>query len=390
MVWNPFKGGRYDLSKTVASILPGGDRAGIYVHGKASPQAAESQSVTQPIGGFSTMADKPQEVIAQERAAQEAAMQEQAIQQAMTQQTGATQAAPTEYVPNTQFIDGTPYDLNDPGQFQAYIAKADEILNRDFEDFSKRAKDLSEQDIAEAKAQEDEINFNIERALAKISEQEGQYNTDFARSVSDLSEGFRQGSARRQATYAAMAPRVFQSSQMTSQNYAENKFKDAQTRLGEDKTRAMQGFGEARQDYARQGQNASNQFNLFKTRREAQAKDEIANQSSTVRGNRDQAMAGAFNYAGQMRKEAPNASKWSTPQFQERNLNYSPSQVNLNDLMSFIKFQPQTGFTGGMGQMKTGAIATPEAGGESLQNYMYGNTQQEESPLNLYKQGKSY
>jgi hypothetical protein len=301
---------------------------------------------------------------------------------------GSAGTAGMTYSPNLAVLGGVQYDLNDPGQFQAYLSAADEVLNADFDYFSKKSKDLRDTDIAEAKAQEDEILFNIDRALSKLSEQEGQYGQDFTRSVSDLAEGYRQGSARRQSFYASIAPRVYQSSQGTSQDYAENKWKEANTRLGEDKMRAEQGFSEARSDYGRQREKTSNEFNLFKTRREAQTEDEIANQARSVQGQRDQAMSGAFNYAGEMRQKTGQSNKWANPQFQERNLDYSPSQVNLNDLMSFIKFQPAGMPTGGS-QMTSKAIATPEAGGQSLQNYLGYGQDQETNPLNLYKQGLS-
>ena len=355
MAWNPFKGGKYDLSKTALSVLPGGDTAGIYTHNQVG--TVEDRSSTADSG----------EVFGPE--------QPYGPQQPQ-------QADPTSYAPDTKFLGGVAFDLNDPGQFQAYLAKADEILNTDFEDYRTRTGQLKDFDIAQAKAQEDEILFNIDRALKKVTEQEGQYNTDFARSVSDLSEGFRQGSAKRQAFYASIAPRVYQSSQGTSQEYAENKWKEGQTRLDEDKTKAMLGFKEASEDYARQGQNAQNQFNLYKTQREAQAQDEIANQANSVRAQRDKAMEGGFNYAGEMRQATGNSTKWTNPVFQERNLNYSPSNVNLNELMSFIKFQPNATF-----QPTTKPVATPASGGESLQNYLGQTTKENDSTLNQFKSG---
>ncbi len=304
---------------------------------------------------------------------------------------GGSGGAGSTYTPNFQFIDGVRFDLNDPGQFQAYVSKAEERLNADFEDYSRRANSLRDIDIEEARAKEEEIFYNIQKALSKVAEQEGQYNTDFARSVSDLAEGFRQGSAKRQSFYASIAPRVYQSSQGTSQQYAEGKFNEGQQRMNEQKTQALNAFKDAREDYGRQRQTTEKEFNLFKTRREAQAQDEIANQARTVRDQMDSARSGYFNYAGQMRQSAPNKSQWSNPTFQERNLNYNPSNVNLNDLMQFIKFQPAGGgMTASNAPMASQAIATPEAGGESLTNYMgYQAPKEEQSTINAYKKGYS-
>lgn len=304
--------------------------------------------------------------------------------------TGTTGTTGTARSPNWAVISGTRYDLNDPGQFQAYISAADQLLNSDFEEFRSRAERVRDEDIAIAKAQEDEILYNINRALQRVGEQEGQYNTDWARSVADLAEGYRQGSARRQAFYASVAPRVYQSSQGTSQQYAENKFKEGQVRYDEDKTRAMKGFADTRQDYEQQRQNTINQFNLYKTQREAQAQDEIAEQARAVRQKRDEAMAGALNYSGEMRNAGGSSNRWSTPTFAERNLDYSPSQVNLNDLMQFIKFQPAGVATGGT-SYQTQAIATPEAGGQALGTYLgYQPEEEEGSTLNKYKKGYAY
>jgi len=308
-----------------------------------------------------------------------------------TRTTRTTGTTGTAQSPNWAVISGTRYDLNDPGQFQAYISAADQLLNSDFEEFRSRAERVRDEDIAIAKAQEDEILYNIDRALSKLSDQEGQYNTDWARSVADLAEGYRQGSARRQAFYASVAPRVYQSSQGTSQEYAGNKFKEGQTRYEEDKARATKGFADTRQDYAQQKQNISNQFNLYKIQREAQTQDEIAEQARNVRNKRDEAMAGAFNYSGEMRNATGSSNKCATPIFVERNLDYSPSQVNLNDLMQFIKFQPAS--VGATGQVSTArqAIATPKAGGQALGTYLgYQPEEEEESTLNKYKTGYAY
>lgn len=309
----------------------------------------------------------------------------------MSEPMSAGTGSGTAQSPNWGVISGTRYDLNDPGQFQAYISAADQLLNSDFETYRSRAERLRDEDIAQAKAQEDEINYNIERAMQRLGEQEGQYNTDWGRSVADLAEGYRQGSARRQAFYASVAPRVYQSSQGTSQEYAGNKFKEGQTRYEEDKARATKGFADTRQDYAQQKQNTSNQFNLYKTQREAQTQDEIAEQARNVRNKRDEAMAGAFNYSGEMRNATGSSNKWATPSFAERNLDYSPSQVNLNDLMQFIKFQPAS--AGATGQVSTArqAIATPEAGGQALGTYLgYQPEEEEGSTLNKYKTGYAY
>ncbi len=293
------------------------------------------------------------------------------------------------YEPNNANVGDRVFDLNDPGQLQDYINTVNDKLNGDFEYYANRSNQAKELDIAQAKADEEEAIYNIDRALKKLGESRDQYTEDYTRSVADLAEGFRQGTAKRQSFYASVAPRVYQSSQGTSQEYAKRKYVEGQGRYEQDKTRAMNAFADTEQDYGRSREGIINKFNLFKTQREQQSADEIAEKARSVEEMRGQAKAKTLNYTDSLRNAGVSSNKFATPTFSATDLSgYSPANVNLNDLMQFIKFQPAGTTTGSTNAYTTSAIATPESGGESLGNYMgYEEESTEPSTINAYKKG---
>lgn len=293
------------------------------------------------------------------------------------------------YEPNNANVGDRVFDLNDPGQLQDYINTVNDKLNGDFEYYANRSNQAKELDIAQAKADEEEAIYNIDRALKKLGESRDQYTEDYTRSVADLAEGFRQGTAKRQSFYASVAPRVYQSSQGTSQEYAKRKYVEGQGRYEQDKTRAMNAFADTEQDYGRSREGIINKFNLFKTQREQQSADEIAEKARSVEEMRGQAKAKTLNYTDSLRNAGVSSNKFATPTFSATDLSgYSPANVNLNDLMQFIKFQPAGAATGSTNAYRTSAIATPESGGESLGNYMgYEEESTEPSTINAYKKG---
>lgn len=293
------------------------------------------------------------------------------------------------YEPDNANVGDMVFDLNDPGQLQDYINTVNDKLNGDFEYYVSKSSQAKELDIAQAKADEEEAIYNIDRALKKLGESRDQYTEDYTRSVADLAEGFRQGTAKRQSFYASVAPRVYQSSQGTSQEYAKGKYVEGQRRYEQDKTRAMNAFADTEQDYGRSREGTINKFNLFKTQREAQSTDEIAEKARYVEEMRGQARAKTLNYTDSLRNAGVSSNKFATPTFSATDLSgYSPANVNLNDLMQFIKFQPAGAATGSTNAYRTSAIATPESGGESLGNYMgYQEEPTEPSTINAYKKG---
>lgn len=373
---NPFKGGTYDISETLKSWLPGGAPAQIITH--SQPQAAPAGGATSN-DQFETDANKPEW-------AKLGFASEDDYWAAM--RNGIDGGTGSETKSNIDVIDGVSYNLNDPGQFQAYVAAANSKLDANFEYFRNSTEGVRDEDIAEAKAQEERTLYQIEQALKKVSEQKGQYETDYTRSLSDLAEGFRQGTAKRQTFYASVAPRVYQSSQGTSQEYAKGKYGEGQQRYAEDRNRAMNAFRDTENEYNQSRQDTTNQFNLYKTRREREAQDAIFNQAQTNQGQRDAMMAKTKNWSAD--KGGSFASnKWGGTSFNSKDLSgYSPSNVSLNDLAQFIKFQP-VGMAGNTKTVQSAPIATPESGGQSLGNYMgYQEIPTEESTLNKFKTGK--
>lgn len=292
----------------------------------------------------------------------------------------------TTYEPNVVVTpwDMQRYDLNNPGDLQRYIQSADTYYNGVLSQYEQNAANLRDIDIAEAVAEEERTRRNIEMALEALGEKERQYEQDYIRSLADLAEGFRQGSAKRQSFYASIAPRVYQSSQGTSQNYAQNKYKEGQTRYGEEKERVGKEFGRARTGYMQNIKDLENQVNLYKARRQSEYESDIAAKREDIAGRKANLLA-----ADATARASSNKFK-SMDIYNPGALDYSPSQVNLNDLMQFIKFQP-VGAAGGVSTARTQAIATPEAGGQSLGTYLgYQPEEEEISTINKYKQGYAY
>jgi len=292
----------------------------------------------------------------------------------------------TTYEPNVVVTpwDMQRYDLNNPGDLQRYIQSADTYYNGVLSQYEQNAANLRDIDIAEAVAEEERTRRNIEMALEALGEKERQYEQDYIRSLADLAEGFRQGSAKRQSFYASIAPRVYQSSQGTSQNYAQNKYKEGQTRYGEEKERVGKEFGRARTGYMQNIKDLENQVNLYKARRQSEYESDIAAKREDIAGRKANLLA-----ADATARASSNKFK-SMDIYNPGALDYSPSQVNLNDLMQFIKFQP-VGVAGGVSTARTQAIATPEAGGQSLGTYLgYQPEEEEISTINKYKQGYAY
>jgi len=304
----------------------------------------------------------------------------------------STGGSGTTLKPNNASVGDRTFDLNDPGQLQEYINAIDSRLNSDFEFYKNKSESSSDEDIADARAQEESAIKKIDLAIERLGQSKEQYGVDYTRSLADLAEGFKQGTARRQSFYASVAPRVYQSSQGTSQEYAQGKYGEGQTRYGEANTRAQRAFGDTGQEYAQNRQDIGKQTNLFASRRARQSQDEIANQARNVEDLRGQARANTLNYSDAIRQGRVDSNKFSTPTFSEQDMSqYKPANVDLNDLMQFIKFQPAGVNMGASGnQFSQNVAPVPEAGGQALNQYK-GYQPQEEEPetINAYKKGYS-
>lgn len=309
--------------------------------------------------------------------------------------TGGGGGAAAQVEPNNANIGDRVYNLNDPAQLQQYIIDIENKLNSDFEFYKQRENQATEEDIYEAEQEQQRALTQIDRALAKLSETRSQYNKEYAQSIADLAEGFRQGTARRQMFYAAIAPRVYQSSQGTSQEYAQGKYQEGQKRYEEQKAQALKSFAEAERDYNESRNLTRNQFNLYKTRRERQRDDAIAQRAREQQELLGQARAGTLNYSEGLRNAGVTSNAFRLENaFKEHDLSgYNPSNVNLNDLAQYIRFQPAAmpvsqsqGTTG----MRSQVMATPEAGGPALINYLgYQPEEEDSSTIEAYKRGRA-
>jgi len=293
----------------------------------------------------------------------------------------------TAYAPQIQAFMGQSYDLSNPNDLARFIRDKDTYYNEAMVEFERNAGNMRDIDIAEALADEQRTQQQIQQALASLKEQVGQYNTEYTRSLEDLFEGFNQGTAKRQSYYAALAPRVYQSSQGTSQKYAEGKYDEGKKRYAEDKERAMNAFSRAETGYRQNALDTKNSLEAYKIRRNAEMQDQIANKRREIQEAKDQLL-------GVSRQAGAGGSRWAgVGMYDPGKLDFSPSQVGLGDINPFIRFNPvgtsQNTITGGAPTARTAAtIATPQAGGQSLSNYLgYQAPDEEEATINAYKKG---
>ncbi len=293
----------------------------------------------------------------------------------------------TAYAPQIQAFMGQSYDLSNPNDLARFIRDKDTYYNEAMAEFERNAGNMRDIDIAEALADEQRTQQQIQQALASLKEQVGQYETEYTRSLEDLFEGFNQGTAKRQAYYAALAPRVYQSSQGTSQKYAEGKYDEGKKRYAEDRERAMNAFSRAETGYRQNSLDAKNSLEAYKIRRNAEMQDQIANKRREIQEAKDQLL-------GVSRQAGAGGSRWAgVGMYDPGKLDFSPSQVGLGDINPFIRFNPvgtsQNTITGGAPTARTAAtIATPQAGGQSLSNYLgYQAPDEEEATINAYKKG---
>lgn len=293
----------------------------------------------------------------------------------------------TAYAPQIQAFMGQSYDLSNPNDLARFIRDKDTYYNEAMDEFERNAGNMRDIDIAEALADEQRTQQQIQQALASLKEQVGQYETEYTRSLEDLFEGFNQGTAKRQAYYAALAPRVYQSSQGTSQKYAEGKYDEGKKRYAEDRERAMNAFSRAETGYRQNSLDAKNSLEAYKIRRNAEMQDQIANKRREIQEAKDQLL-------GVSRQAGAGGSRWAgVGMYDPGKLDFSPSQVGLGDINPFIRFNPvgtsQNTITGGAPTARTAAtIATPQAGGQSLSNYLgYQAPDEEEATINAYKKG---
>lgn len=293
----------------------------------------------------------------------------------------------TAYAPQIQAFMGQSYDLSNPNDLARFIRDKDTYYNEAMAEFERNAGNMRDIDIAEALADEQRTQQQIQQALASLKEQVGQYDTEYTRSLEDLFEGFNQGTAKRQAYYAALAPRVYQSSQGTSQKYAEGKYDEGKKRYAEDRERAMNAFSRAETGYRQNSLDAKNSLEAYKIRRNAEMQDQIANKRREIQEAKDQLL-------GVSRQAGAGGSRWAgVGMYDPGKLDFSPGQVGLGDINPFIRFNPvgtsQNTITGGAPTARTAAtIATPQAGGQSLSNYLgYQAPDEEEATINAYKKG---
>lgn len=153
---------------------------------------------------------------------------------------GGTNTASTPTEPNYVFFNGQQYDLNNPGQANAYYAAVrDDYIGQTTTDYQRNLGTL-DQDVSALE-------------LARRN-----YGKDSAQQVIDLGQGYDLGTVKRGQYFATLSPNAYQSSQGSSQLFASDKLKEG---IGGVQTNQA----EAKTEFDRQNTDLGNERNALQT-----------------------------------------------------------------------------------------------------------------------------
>ena len=107
----------------------------------------------------------------------------------------------------------TRYNLNDPAQKQALYNEKLSILTQD-----------RETALAEGKKTSDRQILEIDNEIKKTYDEAKAYVEDYTKNVNEFGDQYQLGNVKRGQFFAGLSPNAFQSSQGTSQAFAENKY----------------------------------------------------------------------------------------------------------------------------------------------------------------------
>jgi hypothetical protein len=150
---------------------------------------------------------------------------------------GTTGGATTQ---NIKLYMGKQYNLNDPVQSQQYFQAISQNLSTQRDQLLREAEDAFKRGDQEAVSAYQQTLTQIDQNMADIEAEAQTYATDYMKTVRGFNEGKKGGDVSRQNTFARLSPNAFQSSQSTSQAYANDKYLEG---LGDLATQADQAVG---------------------------------------------------------------------------------------------------------------------------------------------------
>lgn len=176
---------------------------------------------------------------------------------------GGTATQAEEYVPQIVYFNGQTYDVNNEQDRARYFADRSGMLDTQYNEFETGEQDSLRRALEEAGIVYGQQGSSLTQDLTNLGTNRGDYLTGYGQSMSDLGEGYRFGGAKRQNYFSGLGSRAYQSSQGSSQQYADTKYGEAQTAKGQEKTRNLEAFRQSEAGLTQDQTNLGRTYNNY-------------------------------------------------------------------------------------------------------------------------------
>ena len=220
MAFNPFRGGKYDLSRSVFSLLPGGDRPDLYTHNTAGVVEAPSRAALNvSSGGMSTTADAPVD----------SGLYPGATEPTLTGETTAEE-------PQYAWWMGDRYNFTDPNDVTNYAGARSSYIN-----------DVFDRKLSGGRESYLEGLGGVNKDITNLTQNKSDYLTDWADQYAGLGKSF-QGKRAGISNYYSGLGDIYQSSQGVRENEALDTFNEGKTKAERERERSLTSFGQQEED----------------------------------------------------------------------------------------------------------------------------------------------
>lgn len=158
--------------------------------------------------------------------------------------TGAAAAPLVDTTPQYVYLGDKPYNLTDPTERDAFYNDRKSTLLGQLNDAIALYKSQYDQAVTDAQSADAKQLGTIKMNLANLDTQYKAYLKSVDDTLGGLDEAYRSGNAQRMATFAALSPNAYQSSQATSEQYATDKYNKAVTDVNAAKDQTGASFGQ--------------------------------------------------------------------------------------------------------------------------------------------------
>jgi hypothetical protein len=198
---------------------------------------------------------------------------------------------------NIQVFNGRPYDFNNPTDRLAY-----------FNDRTQAAQEAANQGLTQTQNQvksalssaADQYGLNyttLQNNLANLNTTRDQYGRDYTNNIGNLNQNYDVGTVQRGQFYGAISPNAYQSSQDTSQQYANDLRLKGLGDLAQAKTTADTQFGQQQGTLTAQQQMLQNAYGQYIQDQQNNLASAQQYANNYVSQNKDQVASGLAAYS---------------------------------------------------------------------------------------------